>query len=381
MTGVAVVAALAVFAAVTPAQAATTVLEVVNTPDNYLYSQYATAISPDGKIQAIPAYDSNAVIFVYADTHDYVTVTDTNGDVALPIDAAFSPDGKTLYVANYYDNKIVLVDVATSTVTGTITTSTDENIAVEVSPDGNTLIITNAYDAVFVYDLGTSTLSSGILTSSYMDRIVVIDDTYAYLIGYYGSVDYFNYRTGTVGPTTTTGVSPNAYGSCVSPDRSTVVWVADTTMTVGDITNVSTAQTFDLSADVTSMAQCVFTPDGSQVLVTDWSTASPGVVHVIDVATGDVIQNVDIDGVDDTDGINIMYNCEVIVDGYYQDLAFLLLDPGVCTPPGPNLPDTGASQSLTITLATVAGSLLLLGTAVVVAVRRRGRALKGGLSS
>ena len=151
-------------------------------------------------------------------------------------------------------------------------------------------------------------------------------------------------------------------------DLSTVIYPYGSDLFIIDATDGSTIATVDLSADATSLAQCTVTADDSQVLVTEWS--SSGQVFVVDIADGTLTERVELPEMDDTDGINIMANCEVFVDGYYTNIGVLLLDPSVCTPKAA-LPDTGASQTLVITLASIGGGLLVLGIVAVILVRRR----------
>ena len=105
----ALVVALAGAFGATPAFAAS-LTSIISTQEDELYSAYATKTSPDGNIQAIPAYDTDRVVFVYADTLTYVTVEDQYGDIAAPRAVAFAPDGNTLYVANYDSTSIAIID-------------------------------------------------------------------------------------------------------------------------------------------------------------------------------------------------------------------------------------------------------------------------------
>ncbi len=366
------VSALAIAGAlmgVSSAQAATTVVTTITTPDNELYSQYGTAVSPDGSVQAIPAYDSDRVVLAYAATHTYLSVTDPNGDISAPMLAAFSPDGATLYVTNYDDAVVVVIDVATHTVVDTVATPNSENLAVAVSPDGTTLVVADDYDNFASFDItnGYAQITTNNI-ASYVEAIYFIDNTQAYFLDYNGQIDVFDVITGSQVSTVNSAASGGSYGVCMTNDLSTVIYPYGSDLFIIDATDGSTIATVDLSADATSLAQCTVTADDSQVLVTEWS--SSGQVFVVDIADASLTERVEVPEMDDTDGINIMANCEVFVAGYYTNIGVLLLDPSVCTPKAA-LPDTGASQTLVITLASIGGGLLVLGIVAVILVRRR----------
>ncbi len=354
---------------VSSAQAATTVVTTITTPDNELYSQYGTSVSPDGSVQAIPAYDSDRVVLAYAATHTYLSVTDPNGDISAPMLAAFSPDGATLYVTNYDDALVVVIEVASHTVVDTVATPNSENLAVAVSPDGTTLVVADDYGNFASFDItnGYAQIATNNI-ASYVEAIYFIDNTQAYFLDYNGQIDVFNVKTGSQVSTVNSAASGGSYGVCMTNDLSTVIYPYGSDLFIIDATDGSTIATVDLSADATSLAQCTVTADDSQVLVTEWS--SSGQVFVVDIAQASLTERVELPEMDDTDGINIMANCEVFVAGYYTNIGVLLLDPSVCTPKAA-LPDTGASPSVIGASLSVSAGLLAAGVIALLVVRRR----------
>ena len=354
---------------VSSAQAATTVVTTITTPDNELYSQYGTSVSPDGSVQAIPAYDSDRVVLAYAATHTYLSVTDPNGDISAPMLAAFSPDGATLYVTNYDDALVVVIEVASHTVVDTVATPNSENLAVAVSPDGTTLVVADDYGNFASFDItnGYAQIATNNI-ASYVEAIYFIDNTQAYFLDYNGQIDVFNVKTGSQVSTVNSAASGGSYGVCMTNDLSTVIYPYGSDLFIIDATDGSTIATVDLSADATSLAQCTVTADDSKVLVTEWS--SSGQVFVVDIAQASLTERVELPEMDDTDGINIMANCEVFVAGYYTNIGVLLLDPSVCTPTAA-LPDTGASPSVIGASLSVSAGLLAAGVIALLVVRRR----------
>jgi YVTN family beta-propeller protein len=113
----------------------------------------AVAVSPDGKFVYVAENYGNRVSVIDTFTNE-VTDTITVGD--SPSGVAFSPDGKYVYVTNNGDMKVVaaggeknypstvsVIDTATNTVTATIP---GFNVAsgVAFSLDGNSVYVTNS---------------------------------------------------------------------------------------------------------------------------------------------------------------------------------------------------------------------------------------------
>ena len=69
----------------------------------------------------------------------------------VPTGVAFSPDGVTAYVANQ-DATVSVINVATATRTGTISTNGMAAFAVQVSPDGSTLFVGGSGSVVEIID-------------------------------------------------------------------------------------------------------------------------------------------------------------------------------------------------------------------------------------
>jgi YVTN family beta-propeller protein len=115
----------------------------------------ALAFSPDGKTTYIAnAVDAVCVFSVKnaARLNDIVV-----GD--NPVSVAFSKDGKTAYVANSGDNTLSVIDVKTGTVRGGSIGVGDNPVSVAFSPDGKTAYVANSGDdTLSVIDVKTGTV-------------------------------------------------------------------------------------------------------------------------------------------------------------------------------------------------------------------------------
>jgi YVTN family beta-propeller protein len=78
---------------------------------------------------------------------------------SLPTGIVFSPDGKTVYVANQA-GPVSVLDVASQQVIATI--AVDFPLAVRVSPDGNQLFVATGGSTVVVVDVGTRAVTGTI---------------------------------------------------------------------------------------------------------------------------------------------------------------------------------------------------------------------------
>lgn len=114
---------------------------------------HSIAISPDGRL----AYVSRSMFSSFVEVVDLVkfsriaTITAGRSPQGLIV----SPDGKSLYVANYGAGTVSVVDTATNKVKVSFPVATPRNFA--FSPDGSTLYITNyAGGTVSVVDTATA---------------------------------------------------------------------------------------------------------------------------------------------------------------------------------------------------------------------------------
>ena len=368
------VAALAL--ALVPAVAANAASSQVATITATLDYQYGTAASPDGTIQAIADYGNDTVTLAYTADNTAVIVTDTNSDISGPMSVAFSPDGTTLYVSNYGSDTVAVVDVAAEAVVDTVVTPNSENLAVGVSPDGTKLVVGDDYDYVTVYDISNSynQLGSNSTQGGYSTSIFFVDNSTAYVVDYDGYIDVVNLSDGTVTDSYGAG-GLSSYGQCMLPDMSSVIFATDSAELVFmDPTTGDIQQTVDVTAsdaDASNTGFCSVTSQG-YIVVSDWGrngSNDDAYMYIYNGYTKTYIETVDLTGITYSDGINVMADCKVFVDGYYEDIAVVQLESSYCT--APELPNTGVDASAMAIAASVALGLVALGSVALVALRRR----------
>ena len=79
---------------------------------------------------------------------------------------SFSVNAQTAYITNSDDNTVSVINVATNTVTATITVGTDP-YGVSVSPDGSKVYVANySSNTVSVINTATNTVSATITVGS-----------------------------------------------------------------------------------------------------------------------------------------------------------------------------------------------------------------------
>lgn len=141
---------------------------VINTVDDTVYASVNTgagasprgvAVSPDGTKIYVTNYSNNNVSVIDAATN---TVSKTINVGTSPYDVCFSPDGTKAYVTNR-DNSpgiVSVINTATDEVISSIATVGDYPLGVTVSPDGSYVYVANGANppSVSVIDADTNTV-------------------------------------------------------------------------------------------------------------------------------------------------------------------------------------------------------------------------------
>jgi YVTN family beta-propeller protein len=214
--------------------------------------------------------------------------TATNGlgkQVAVndPAAVAITPDGSTAWIANYSENTVTPVVLATGAVGNAITVGTNPD-DIAITPDGAEAFVTNyGSDTVSVIDLSTKTVIATITVGTSPDAIVITPDgTKAYSSNSAdGTVTQIATSSNTVGPVITVGSSPDTLA--VTPDGSTV-WVGN--LTSNTITPINTStDTAGPSVTVNDPSAIGITPDGAKAYVGNWNE---GTVTPVTLATRSV---------------------------------------------------------------------------------------------
>jgi YVTN family beta-propeller protein len=97
------------------------------------------AVSPDGSTVYVANF-IDGTVSVIATATDTVTATIPVG--SGPLGVAVTPDGSTVYVTNFQDNTVSVIATASNTVTATIPLGNNP-FGVAVTPDGSTVYVAN----------------------------------------------------------------------------------------------------------------------------------------------------------------------------------------------------------------------------------------------
>lgn len=281
------------------------------------------AITPDNRFVYVANNNNYGIT-----GQDCVTVIDvsTNLPVTTIFDASFSEPytitinaaGTKAYVTNSYGTTITIIDIATNTVTGTITGFNGPSGMV-ITPDGTTAYVNN-YGAgnasgtamnVNIVNLLTNTIT-GSITVGLAPAAVAIspDGAYVYSINYVngnpnmGTMSVINTTTNTViaaisgfsGPFAIT-ITPDGHYAYVTNFGSNNFEPFGTTVSVVDLTTYTIIDTITLGIQPSGIA---ITPDGKFVYATNYNTLyaatgyndltpGQGTVNIIDTAINTVI--------------------------------------------------------------------------------------------
>lgn len=131
------------------------------------FTPWAVAVRDDGLAFFTQLFGDNVGITNTATR----VVTGTIPTGSLPTGIVFSPDGSRAYTANQGDNTVTVIDAATSTAIGSISTGASSPFSVEMSPDGQQLYVGNNDNTLMIVDtrLGqvTRTLYVGEATNAF----------------------------------------------------------------------------------------------------------------------------------------------------------------------------------------------------------------------
>jgi YVTN family beta-propeller protein len=245
-----------------------------------------------------------------------VSITATTGVGSRPQGIAVSPDGKYLYVANYGDNTVSVIDTATNSVITTVTVGTASPCdgqcgpyGLTVAPDGSRVYVTDsgfqpAFNAdgsiayyfpettVSVIDTATYTVTNTIDVGQGPVSVAVSPDGKRVYVGYPGGptpVRVIDTDTNTVISETT-----NLWGSlalAVSPDGKRV-YVAGLNQYNSVSVIDTTSNTVDPLGSLPGGASAIATsPDGTRLYVTSQNRTGSSLT-VLNAADGAVIDTI-----------------------------------------------------------------------------------------
>jgi YVTN family beta-propeller protein len=156
-------------------------VSVIDTATNRVTATFTVGGAPVGAVVTpdnahVYIANFNNAVNVVATATNTVTATITHSSMSGPLEAAITPDGKTVYVTNEISNKVTVISTATNTATTAIPVGQIPNGLV-VTPDGTRLYVSNGADnTVSVISTATNTVIATIPGLSGPEGIAVTAD-------------------------------------------------------------------------------------------------------------------------------------------------------------------------------------------------------------
>jgi YVTN family beta-propeller protein len=194
----------------------------------------AIAISPDGRTAYVAEEEFNGEGFTgFVLPIDVATNTPgTPIEVGERPDAiAISPDGSHAYVTNKFEESVSVIDLATQTVTATITGVAENETGIAVTPDGTRAYVTDwENDEVQVINLSDNSLGPRLEVGSEPTAIAMTPDgTRAYVTdGASDDIRRITLATNTVGPSIEVEDEPEAIAITPDSKRAYVISLENT---------------------------------------------------------------------------------------------------------------------------------------------------------
>lgn len=332
-----------------------------------------TAVSNDGTLVAASVEYSGVTI--------YNTTDDTQRDISLDTlsasdigGAAFSPDNNWLYIADYGNRAVIVVDLSDDSVDRTIDMDGARTWALEASRDGNYLYV-HTYSSGDIYKIALNNADtvSGPLddTGSYAWSMCLSADGATLYSPTYSSDVIAVVDTATMTLTTTWASGGSSPYSCeMDNDGNLIVLNYDDTT----IDKFAPDGSVTTSASVGSTSYAA-APSCDTIYVADEGTqASIPTFDLATLAAGNVIVPDEMDSVSGFWGWSADRSLDgsvVAIGGYYSadGLAIIKTDCGAS--PDPELPNTGADLTAMGISASVALGMLIAGAIALIAIRRR----------
>jgi len=167
-------------------------IDTVNVAQNPL----ELAVTPDGKYAIVTSF-FNAITFIDTDNDSVSNVIQTDPNT-FPYGIAISPDGSYALVTNFGAQNLVIVDVPTQSISGTIPLDQQSPQSVFFNPDGTLIWVTYPSQGIVeVIDVITGAVVASISASEPLDVAFNATGTVAYIAngGQPGSVMVINTTT------------------------------------------------------------------------------------------------------------------------------------------------------------------------------------------
>ena len=250
---------------------------------------YTVAVNPSTNTVYVPNFSDGNVSVINGSTND-VTTTVSVGNGAGSV--AVNPSTNTVYVTNASDNTVSVIDGSTNEVTATVSVG-NYPFAVAVNPSTNTVYVTNANDnTVSVIDGSTNEVTATVSVGSGPFGVAVNPSTNTVYVAncYDNSVSVINGSTNKV--TATVSVGTCARGVAVNPSTNTVYVANASDNTVSVIDGLTNEVTATVSVGIYPSAVAV-NPSTNTVYVAN-TNADPNdnAMSVIDGSTNKVTSTI-----------------------------------------------------------------------------------------
>ena len=177
------------------------------------------AVNPSTNTVYVANFSDGSVSVVDGSTN---TVTSTVSVGSYPAGVAVNPATNTVYVANYFSNSVSVINGSTNTVTSTVSVGRNP-YAVAVNPSTNTVYVANQNDnSMSVIDGLTNTVTSTVSVGNGPYAVAVNPSTNTVYVSNSGdnSMSVIDGLTNTVTSTVSVGNGPS--GVAVNPSTNTV---------------------------------------------------------------------------------------------------------------------------------------------------------------
>jgi DNA-binding beta-propeller fold protein YncE len=246
---------------------------------------------------ALSDYDGSAVFLIDTATSTLTQVSDPAGELNEPCQIVFSPDGSTLYVANFKGENIAVISVADAAVTSTLDSpDLEAPSSLAISPDGSHLYVGDYTAATIVdVDIATGQTVSTPASVEPYSMFVSPDGAFVYSIDLLGSV--LKYDTASHAVTETwSNVTGEFFNTCVNSDVS-VLFMPEHggdlyAISLADGSILAEATVLEIGTDIEG---CAVSPDDAVVVLADRSTGeadrdtaavtAPGSIYAVDANT------------------------------------------------------------------------------------------------
>ena len=267
-------------------------ISVINVATNTIVSTIipphdpaCVCISPDGSKAYIGCSDGSSTVTIINTTTNAIISTIPVSSSGESTGIVVSPDGTTLYVANYVTGTVSVVNIATSTVVAVIPVGANP-YGIAISPDGSKVYVAFTFSTnISVINTTTNTITANITAGSVPDIAVSPNGNIYVPVSNLNNVSVINPITNSVIAVIPVSASPGVIA--LSPDG-TRAYVATGQSNVSVI-NTSTNTVLSLISVGSNPESICVSPDGHFVYVTN---ATSNNVSVINTSTNMVIATV-----------------------------------------------------------------------------------------